>query len=972
MDDEGRTYYFDGENTSWDKPSWAAYKDDSGDIYYCHDDGQSRWEVPEEDYLDVEEEAAEEKAGETKGSSAVDQINSVETEDGGISQNQEEAATSTRTTKEESSVVEQEKETSTDPIEVTIAEDSQETRSGSESPPRQASPDAGDEDKVSNDDTPASNDVQIYVWSAFRDDEGRIYYHNEKTGESAWDPPAEGFNPPPAADTVEQETAAPVTVGRWAEYTDDEGRTYYYNEESNDTQWEMPEDFQTASAAATEKEVVPMETEQASEDPQQQKANKDVQISEDSLSDQVDVEMEPAEKSPEIDPAVKRLQDAEEMLGQPDSVLEPDCKKHADIVVAANDGDPQKAMSALITNYRGQTAICGLLGKWLTELNRPADSVREVCRDIIIKTVKDRFSKEVADEILNLSKSEAAFLGGMMDSSEWRKLLIDLTVKHKDSAVLLYCLRGISKRGHHREIAKRINQSEHFAVFNAMVASELSVIGSQAVSTGSDFTSALHLRSLVSDLCRSCTSTGYTFMYSIALLKTLDRLAREEISVVESDGSTSDERFRHAANKWRTLSEEFEAGMTDPSHLHSSGTSSHLLRKRRLEVALSFGDLRVCQKRRLENGASDLNKALAALITRYSMGIQLEEAMLDKLLPQGLNTDTRGVGEIMNRYPLSIKALLGHLFKPGATRVSSPSMRSKCARLVALATEAATNAALDHEKSKTKHSNEDGELPSDASEELGEVALTRMIVEGSKYCEILETTVAFHVFEGSNEAKTNLTTGQKLYALALKCAPVSLGVIMWAKEHTKGRDFSSSASFPTVSSSILSLVRLVAMKRPATRRDALVIASTFMEHSNSEISYKKINSIRENALRLMIVMLTKGEVILVLQTMIKRLKDRSISDLDASLIRYFVFGVIDVVQSPFSPVFVLLMTRLLSVSKVSDALRSSYVSKGNTQRLRNVITLFSKTTDRCDVIANTAADKSASLQSLRQLYGLSG
>jgi hypothetical protein len=35
-----------------------------------------------------------------------------------------------------------------------------------------------------------------YDWSAFYDDEGRLYYHNAKTGKSAWDPPEDGFNPP--------------------------------------------------------------------------------------------------------------------------------------------------------------------------------------------------------------------------------------------------------------------------------------------------------------------------------------------------------------------------------------------------------------------------------------------------------------------------------------------------------------------------------------------------------------------------------------------------------------------------------------------------------------------------------------------------------------------------------------------------------------------------------------------------------
>jgi TH1 protein len=294
-------------------------------------------------------------------------------------------------------------------------------------------------------------------------------------------------------------------------------------------------------------------------------------------------------------------------------------------------------------------------------------------------------------------------------------------------------------------------------------------------------------------------------------------------------------------------------------------------------------------------------------------------------------------------------------------------MKSKCARLIALATEAATQFAFEFEASKQGNTNEEGEL---AGDELGEVTLTRMIVDGSRYCEELETTVAFHVFSGCNKGpKGNLSGGQKLYELTLKCAPVALGVMIWAKEHTRGREFSSSASFPTVSSSILSLVRLVAISRPITRRDALEIAVTFLEHSNSDISYKTISAIRENALRLMIVLLTKGEVVAVLETMIKRLENRSRSDIDASLIRYFVFGIVDVVKGPVSPVLVSLMTRLLGVSKVLDALRSSYVTKENMQRLRTFISLFPSTMKRCSEKAILSDDKQFS--SVAKLYGVS-
>jgi TH1 protein len=107
----------------------------------------------------------------------------------------------------------------------------------------------------------------------------------------------------------------------------------------------------------------------------------------------------------------------------------------------------------------------------------------------------------------------------------------------------------------------------------------------------------------------------------------------------------------------------------------------------------------------------------------------------------------------------------------------------------------------------------------------------------------------------------------------------------------------------------------------------------------------------------------------ILETMITRLENPTRSDIDASLIRYFVFGIVDVVQGPVSPVMVRLLTKLLSVTKVSDALRSSYVSKENTQRLRSLISLFPATIKRCGGNAIFADDKQFS--NLAKLYGIS-
>jgi len=93
------------------------------------------------------------------------------------------------------------------------------------------------------------------VWEAVQDDEGRTYYYNTASGESSWVAPPgfaggavavsaaaseqePGGSEPAAGTTTEgQEGQQPQ---RWTGYKDDEGRTYYYNEATGETQWERP------------------------------------------------------------------------------------------------------------------------------------------------------------------------------------------------------------------------------------------------------------------------------------------------------------------------------------------------------------------------------------------------------------------------------------------------------------------------------------------------------------------------------------------------------------------------------------------------------------------------------------------------------------------------------------------------------------------------------------------------------------
>ena len=78
-----------------------------------------------------------------------------------------------------------------------------------------------------------------YPWTELVDDEGTTYYFNSETQESSWDPPG------PALQGDSLSLAASDNVirhGDWIEMYTEEGSVYYQNEINGETTWELPPD----------------------------------------------------------------------------------------------------------------------------------------------------------------------------------------------------------------------------------------------------------------------------------------------------------------------------------------------------------------------------------------------------------------------------------------------------------------------------------------------------------------------------------------------------------------------------------------------------------------------------------------------------------------------------------------------------------------------------------------------------------
>lgn len=88
-------------------------------------------------------------------------------------------------------------------------------------------------------------------WTAVKDSYGKTYYWNEETDQTSWDKPAElaeqeereakeKEKEEKARELKEQEDKVRAQASRWTEVKDDTGKSYYWNQDTDQTTWDKP------------------------------------------------------------------------------------------------------------------------------------------------------------------------------------------------------------------------------------------------------------------------------------------------------------------------------------------------------------------------------------------------------------------------------------------------------------------------------------------------------------------------------------------------------------------------------------------------------------------------------------------------------------------------------------------------------------------------------------------------------------
>lgn len=218
------------------------------------------------------------------------------------------------------------------------------------------------------------------------------------------------------------------------------------------------------------------------------------------------------------------------------------------------------------------------------------------------------------------------------------------------------------------------------------------------------------------------------------------------------------------------------------------------------------------------------------------------------------------------------------------------------------------------------------------------------------------------------------SVGRQLSAICIHYSVVAQGVLIWAKERANGSEFALTVSYPTISPCILSLARLISRHHPLTRPAVLDLSLVFMGHSNRELSHQKMQSIKEQSLRLMLVLMTQGLSLMVLSAVQSKLEvdgaSSGSSEMDSSLIRYFFAGILEISRPPLSMAFVRALGNLMLKRPFVDALQGSQPCEkdSNQDQIIQLVSQFeSAVTDDVQKLVCWEEDKSL-LTRLRTMY----
>jgi len=212
---------------------------------------------------------------------------------------------------------------------------------------------------------------------------------------------------------------------------------------------------------------------------------------------------------------------------QKDSILEKNVIATSQKLISSHQEPPATVVKFLMGSYCGYPHMCSIL---LSALDRAhnidesnatdlpsadVDTKSSYCGNLITQILADilckKFDKSIADDVLMLFTETPPWLKTLVLDPLYRKALIGLYEKNSSSALLNLCIREISLAGFNSEISQIAMKSDFFEVFNNTFQELLMRVIS-------------HCLGAVAELVSFCCRCEYTFLYTMELLRSMDKI----------------------------------------------------------------------------------------------------------------------------------------------------------------------------------------------------------------------------------------------------------------------------------------------------------------------------------------------------------------------------------------------------------------------------------------------------------------
>ncbi|RLN48289.1 hypothetical protein BBJ29_001522 [Phytophthora kernoviae] len=792
------------------------------------------------------------------------------------------------------------------------------------------------------------------VWSAHVTKEGRTYYYNRSTKQSAWEKPADFDGDETTAAPVPS-TASSSKKPDWEELWDPKNeRAYYYNRVTRKTQWQKPENVEikphAGAAAAREKRhekhskkdkkkselLIATEDSEEKKEETEQEAKQETEEHiktkiEDEVSqtngqepthqkkkkkksrrERVEVETQRKRRRQENEKRLiiwddeeqgndskgiqeKDTEDGKEAVRLLQELSKTDAIMEANVLAVINgflrahneSNGPEILVEKLSSSYRGHAQMIGLVASWLDTLpvsttalenkmtfdvsegaviaNKGAswNPAEEILYSHLKDMINDNYDPKLVSNVLSGSAVEPEWLTQMLNDRKWRLMLIELAETHKTCTLLQYAIRRISEAGHHKEIASITSANAFFPVFSGVLVDAFSRI---------PFASEEDVAEDIAALNKVCCQSAHSYIYAQELLCSMD----DKLYLMQKDAGESSTEYTHihmVRSKFNRVRGELQE--TASSRFGAKVVPFHILRRRYIygakpkfcDAILSIVKTKKCS----EMGAETLAK----------------EFQVSKMLPPVAHL----------RDPMVLSSLLDRLFNPSDS--ISPAFVQNCVFLLAYA--ASTKDERSLLQTGVVSSSDQVEVDDDGVE-----STKKALAEASAICKSDHTL-------GYNMNQSGVV--DKLISV-MSVPVVSMGVLHWLEVILTSPGFFSSTPLHICFPSLLRILKASIKLHVAQWSIAFGVLVTSLR-LHSEVNPVKALELKRETLRCMVYMITSGYVLPVLEFVFT-----NTLELDQALLRNFITMLFARIAPPFSPKFVVALTKILTHPKVQTAIKS--------------------------------------------------